>query len=81
VAAIRLTPVGGDEAVFGRDGFLAHTYMLGRRGDSNGCVVFKEYHRFLAAFRKGQIKQLVVVPRLREAPASIMTSLPPAKSS
>ncbi len=79
VEAIRLTPVGGDDAVFGRDGFLAHTYMLGRRGDSNGCVVFKEYHRFLAAFKKGQIKRLVVVPRLREAPPSILTALLPAK--
>ena len=80
VQAIRLTPVEGDAAVFGRDGFLAHTYMLGRRGDSNGCVVFKEYHRFLAAFKKGQIKRLVVVPRLREAPASILTAMLPAKN-
>ncbi len=81
VEAIRLTPVEGDAAVFGRAGFLAHTYMLGRRGDSNGCVVFKEYHRFLAAFKKGQIKRLVVVPRLREAPPSILTALLPAKNS
>ena len=80
VEAIRLTPVEGDAAVFGRDGFLAHTYMLGRRGDSNGCVSFKEYHRFLAAFKKGQIKRMVVVPRLREAPASILTALLPAKN-
>ena len=81
VEAIRLTPVEGDAAVFGRDGFLAHTYMLGRRGDSNGCVSFKEYHRFLAAFKKGQIKRMVVVPRLKEAPPSIMTALFPAKNS
>jgi hypothetical protein len=81
VEAIRLTPVGGDAAVFGRAGFLAHTYMLRRPGDSNGCIVFKEYHRFLAAFKKGQIKRLVVVPRLREAPASILTALLPAKNS
>jgi hypothetical protein len=81
VEAIRLTPVEGDAAVFGRDGFLAHTYMLGRRGDSNGCVSFKEYHRFLAAFKKGQIKRMVVVPRLREAPASILSALLPAKNS
>jgi hypothetical protein len=81
VQAIRLTPVGGDAAVFGRDGFLAHTYMLGRRGDSNGCVVFKEYHRFLAAYKKGQVKRLVVVPRLREAPPSFLTALLPAKNS
>jgi hypothetical protein len=81
VEAIRLTPVGGDAAVFGRAGFLAHTYMLGRRGDSNGCIVFKEYHRFLAAFKKGQIKRLVVVPRLREAPPSILTALLLAKNT
>ena len=80
VEAIRLTPVEGDAAVLGRDGFLAHTYMLRRPGDSNGCVVFKEYHRFLAAFKKGQIKRLVVVPRLREAPALILTALHPAKN-
>ena len=80
VEAIRLTPVGGDDAVLGRVGFLAHTYMLRRPGDSNGCVVFKEYHRFLAAFKKGQIKRMVVVPRLREAPASILTALLPAKN-
>ena len=81
VEAIRLTPVEGDAAVFGRVGLLAHTYMLGRQGDSNGCVVFKEYHRFLAAFKKGQIKRMVVVPRLRGAPASILTALLPAKDS
>jgi hypothetical protein len=80
VEAIRLTPVEGDAAVFGRVGLLAHTYMLGRQGDSNGCVVFKEYYRFLAAFKKGQIKRMVVVPRLREAPASILTALLPAKN-
>ncbi len=79
VEAIRLTPVGGEAAVFGRDGFLAHTYMLRRPGDSNGCVVFKEYHRFLAAFKKGQIKRMVVVPRLKEAPASILSVMLPAK--
>src|SRR5436190_6425052 len=36
VAAIRLKPVGGEEAIFGRSGLLAHTYMLGPKGDSNG---------------------------------------------
>lgn len=81
VEAIRLTPAGGDAAVFGRVGFLAHTYMMRRRGDSNGCLVFKEYHRFLAAFKKGEIKRLLVVPRLREAPASILTALTAAKNS
>ncbi len=79
VEAIRLTPVGGEAAVFGRVGFLAHSYMMRRRGDSNGCVVFKEYNRFLAAFKKGEIKRLLVVPRLTEAP--ILTALITAKDS
>ena len=33
VAALRLVPVGGDGAVYGRSGLLAHTYMLGPNGD------------------------------------------------
>lgn len=63
VAAIRLTPVDGRNA-FGRNGLLAHTYMLGPRGDSNGCVVFKDYRRFLKAFQRGEVSRLVVVDRL-----------------
>ncbi|MBY6242785.1 DUF2778 domain-containing protein [Methylosinus sp. Sm6] len=64
VRAIRLTPVGGEGNVFGRVGLLAHTYMLGARGDSNGCVSFKNYAAFLRAFEKGEVKRLVVVARL-----------------
>ncbi|MER9237157.1 DUF2778 domain-containing protein [Mesorhizobium sp. M0622] len=64
VEAIRLTPASGSNK-YGRDGLLAHTYMLrGGRAESNGCVVFKDYARFLAAYKKGKIKRLVVVPRL-----------------
>ncbi|MET3577407.1 hypothetical protein ABID19_000422 [Mesorhizobium robiniae] len=60
VEALRLTPIDGKNK-FGRDGFLAHTYLLrGRRGESSGCVVFKDYARFLAAFKKGKVKRLVV---------------------
>jgi hypothetical protein len=63
VQALRLTPVG-ESRPFGRDGLLAHTYMLGPRGDSNGCVVFKNYNAFLQAFTKGQVKRLAVVARM-----------------
>jgi hypothetical protein len=67
VQAIRLTPANGAR-VYGRDGLLAHTYMLrGGRGESNGCVVFKDYNRFLAAFRRGEIKRLKVVTRVSSA--------------
>jgi hypothetical protein len=61
VQALRLLPVGGNENIFRRDGILAHTYMLGPNGDSNGCVSFKNYDAFLRAFKNEEIKQLVVV--------------------
>jgi Protein of unknown function (DUF2778) len=63
VHALRLNPVGGGD-VFGRDGLLAHSYMLGPKGDSNGCVAFKNYAPFLEAFEAGQVKRLAVVARL-----------------
>ena len=62
VRAIRLNPV--DEGkMFGRDGMLAHTYMLGPNGQSNGCVSFRDYDRFLQAFLRGEVDRLVVVPK------------------
>jgi hypothetical protein len=64
VPALRLNPVGGEEAIYGRSGLLAHTYMLGPNGDSNGCVSFKDYNAFLNAFRKQGIKRLAVVARV-----------------
>ena len=64
VEAIRLNPVGGSGAIHGRTGLLAHTYMLGPRGDSNGCVSFKDYQAFLRAFKNQQIKRLAVVASL-----------------
>lgn len=63
VQALRLNPVGGG-GVFGRTGLLAHTFMLGPNGDSNGCVSFRDYAVFLRAFQGGQVKRLVVVPGL-----------------
>ncbi|MBW9117535.1 DUF2778 domain-containing protein [Rhizobium cauense] len=75
VEAIRLHPVGGAGAIYNRVGLLAHTYMLGARGDSNGCVSFKDYKRFLAAFKRGQIRQLVVVTSMPNKPTSTFASL------
>ncbi len=63
VQALRLTPIG-DGDVFGREGLLAHSYMLGPNGDSNGCVSFRDYDAFLHAFQQGQVKRLAVVARL-----------------
>jgi hypothetical protein len=62
VAALRLTPIDGN--IFGRAGLLAHTYMLGPDGDSNGCVSFRDYDAFLRAYRNGEVTKLVVVTRL-----------------
>ncbi len=59
VRAIRLVPVN-ENKMFGRDGILAHTYMLGERGDSNGCVSFKDYDAFLNAFLNGEVTRLIV---------------------
>ena len=42
VRAIRLNPVD-DSKMFGRDGILAHSYMLGSNGQSNGCVSFRSH--------------------------------------
>jgi hypothetical protein len=64
VAALRLVPVGGDGSVYGRAGLLAHSYMLGPNGDSNGCVSFRDYDAFLEAFRAGKITRLAVVAKL-----------------
>ncbi len=61
VAALRLTPVGGNP--YGRAGLLAHTYMLGPKGDSNGCVVFRDYRAFREAYDRGLVRRLVVVAR------------------
>jgi hypothetical protein len=67
VRAIRLVPVG-DGDMFGRDGILAHSYMLGPNGQSNGCVSFNEYPLFLNAFLKGEVDRLIVVDHLTFAP-------------
>jgi len=68
VRAIRLNPVD-DDKMYGRAGMLAHTYMLGENGQSNGCVSFKDYQKFLRAFLDGKVDRLVVVARLGNAPA------------
>lgn len=72
VEAIRLLPADGKKK-FNRDGLLAHTYMYvaggGKdRSQSNGCVVFKDYDKFLTAFKRGEVKHMIVVGHLKEVP-------------
>ncbi|WP_369239623.1 tlde1 domain-containing protein [Jiella sp. M17.18] len=69
--AIRLLPADGRKK-FNRDGLLAHPYMYigpgNDRSQSNGCVVFKNYARFLQAFKQGRVKQMIVVKTLDDLP-------------
>jgi hypothetical protein len=63
VRALRLTPQ--DEGkMFGRAGLLAHSFLLGPNGDSNGCVSIRNYDAFLQAYLNHEVKRLVVVARL-----------------
>jgi hypothetical protein len=61
VQAIRLDPVGGSN-MYGRSGILAHPYMLGPDGQSNGCVSLQDYPKFLEAYLRGDIDRLIVLP-------------------
>ena len=65
VPALRLTPIGGEDKIFGRDGLLAHTYMLGGTGQSNGCVSFRDYYAFLDAYRNKGIRRLAVLAKVQ----------------
>ncbi len=64
VPALRLTPIGGQDKIFNRDGLLAHTYLLGGTGQSNGCVSFKDYYAFLDAYKNKGIRKLAVIAKL-----------------
>jgi hypothetical protein len=66
VRALRLIPIG-DGNMHGRDGILAHSYMLGPRGQSNGCMAVRNYPAFLQAFLSGKVERLVVVDRLSKS--------------
>ena len=63
VRALRLIPQD-ERKVFGRAGLLAHRFMLGPNGDSNGCVSIKNYDAFLQAYLDHKIKRLAVVASL-----------------
>ncbi len=68
VEAIRMTP-DNKAAMFGRDGILVHPYLLGPNGQSNGCVSIKDYPKFLAAFKRGEVDRMIVVFRLDKPPS------------
>jgi Protein of unknown function (DUF2778) len=80
VRAIRLNPVDGGK-MYGRAGILAHPYMLGPNGQSNGCVSFSDYPEFLNAFLRGEVTRLVVVERLESPPGKFAAGQLPDRSS
>jgi hypothetical protein len=57
--------------MYGRAGILAHSYMLGANGQSNGCVSFSDYPEFLNAYLRGEVTRLAVVERLESAPGRL----------
>lgn len=79
VETLRMTPVGGGK-MYGRDGFLVHPFMMGPRGDSNGCISVKDHTKILAAYRRGEVRKIVVVARLpnsrKPAPSLLSWLLP-----
>jgi Protein of unknown function (DUF2778) len=71
VRAIRLNPADGSR-MYGRAGILAHPYMLGANGQSNGCVSLSDYPEFLNAFLRGEVTRLVVVERFESPPGKFV---------
>jgi len=74
VEALRMIPQDA-RATLGRSGLLTHSYMLGPKGDSNGCVSIRDYDSFLKAYKDGEINRLVVVPSLNDAVSASRRSI------
>ena len=74
VEAIRMTPIG-DQTMHGRDGILAHSYLLrGGREESHGCVAFANYPKFLKAFKQGKVTHMIVVPSISRAQVRMVSN-------
>ncbi len=74
VEAVRMTPVG-EQTMHGRDGILAHSYLLrGGRAESHGCVAFANYPKFLKAFKQGKITHMIVVPSISKAQVRMVSN-------
>ena len=80
VRALRMTPVGKGK-MYGRDGILAHSYLLGEGGQSNGCMSVKDYDKFLQAYEDGKFKQIIVMRRIDgSTPPAQVASVQPGNS-
>ncbi|MCO6186651.1 DUF2778 domain-containing protein [Rhizobium sp. L1K21] len=70
VPALRMTPTDWSK-MHGRNGILAHTYLRKRPGDSAGCIAFKDYYKFLDYYKKGLVKEIIVVEQMNKRPTSL----------
>lgn len=73
VRALRMKPVG-DGKMYGRDGILAHSFLLGEAGASNGCISIREYDTFLKAYEDGHFNQIIVVRSIDEPLPRLLAS-------
>jgi hypothetical protein len=72
-----MIPAAGSDTS-GRSGLLAHSFMLGPKGDSNGCVSIRNYDSFLKAYKDGDFNRLVVVPNLNDAGSTRVAASQPS---
>ena len=73
VRALRMKPVGGAN-MYGRDGFLTHSFLLGSNGQSNGCISVLDYDKFLKAFEDGKFERIIVVRNADEPSPAMVAS-------
>ena len=73
VRALRMKPIGNGN-MYGRDGILAHSYLLGEAGGSNGCISVRDYDKFLQAYEAGKFDRIIVVRSVDEPMPSQLAS-------
>lgn len=74
VRALRMKPVGVAN-MYGRDGILAHSYLLGEAGASNGCISVRDYDKFVQAYEAGKFNQIIVLRSADEpVPAQVASN-------
>jgi hypothetical protein len=73
VRALRMKPVGSGN-MYGRDGILAHSFLLGAEGASNGCISVRDYDKFVQAFEDGKFSQIIVLRSAEEPVPSQVAS-------
>ena len=74
VRALRMKPVGGGN-MYGRDGILAHSFLLGEAGASNGCISVRDYDKFLQAYEDGKFDRIIVLRNVDEpGPAQVAST-------